>query len=73
MNSWLQLVEEVVQGRHTFLQTLALAGLGHNLSGLGCRIEGVTLHYLPVVKHTLWEGLATCVGPQVSSEACEKK
>ena len=73
MNSWLQLVEEVVQGRHTFLQTLALAGLGHNLSGLGCRIEGVTLHYLPVVKHTLWKGLATCFRPQVGSEACEKQ
>lgn len=68
----LQFVQEVVQGWDAFLQTFAPARLGHHLAGSGAILEGVSGQDLPVVKHTLREGLATCVGPQVSGEACRE-
>lgn len=70
--SRLQFVQEVVQGRDAFLQAFALAGLRHHLAGATGVVEGVSGQDLPVVKHALGEGLTTCVGPQVSSEACRK-
>ena len=69
----LQFVQEVVQGRDAFLQAFALACLSHHLAGAASVVKGVPGQDLPVVKHTLWEGLATCVGSQVSGEACEEK
>ena len=38
------------------------------LVGLGAISKGTAWKDLPVVKHTLWEGLASSVGPQVSCE-----
>lgn len=64
----LQFVQVVVQGRDTFLKTLTFACLHHNVTGLGSRGHGVSWEDLPVVKHTLWEGLATGVGTKVCSE-----
>ena len=65
----LQLVQEVVQGWDAFLQVFALVCLCHHLTGVAGIVKGVTGQDLPVVKHTLGEGLAACVGPQVSGEA----
>ena len=65
----LQLVQEVVQGWDAFLQAFALVCLCHHLTGAAGIVKGVTGQDLPVVKHTLGEGLAACVGPQVSGEA----
>ena len=44
----------------------------HNVAylvGLGAVGKGASRKNLPVVEHALWEGLASCVGPQVSGEA----
>ena len=68
----LQLVQEVVQGWDAFLQAFALACLRHHLTGAAGVVKGVTGQDLPVVEHTLGEGLATRVGPQVSGEACRR-
>ena len=65
----LQLVQEVVQGWDAFFQAFALARLHHHLTGAAGIIKGVTGQDLPVVEHTLGEGLAARVGPRVSSEA----
>ena len=65
----LQLVQEVVQGWDAFFQAFALAHLRHHLTGAAGVVKRVTGQDLPVVEHTLGEGLATHVGPQVSSEA----
>ena len=40
-----------------------------HLVGLGALGKGASRKNLPVVEHALWEGLASCVGPQVSGEA----
>lgn len=71
--SHLQLVQEVVQGRDALLQAFALARLSHHLAGAAGVVEGVSGQDLPVVKHTLGEGLTTRVGPQVGSEACGER
>ena len=68
----LQLVQEVVQGWDAFLQAFALACLCHYLTGAAGVVKGVTGQDLPVVEHTLGEGLAARVGPQVSGEACRR-
>ena len=65
----LQLVQEVVQGWDAFLQAFALACLSYYLTGAAGVVKGVTGQDLPVVEHTLGEGLAAHVGPPVSSEA----
>ena len=65
----LQFVQIVFQEWDTFLETLAFACLRHNYTRLGCCNQWVSWHDLPMVKHTLWEGLATSVGTKVSSEA----
>lgn len=64
----LQFVQVVVQGWDTFLETLTFASLCHNNARLGCSIHWVSWEDLPVVKHTLWEGLATGVGTEISCE-----
>ena len=46
-----------------------LVRLHHHLTGVAGVVEGVTRQDLPMIEHTLGEGLATCVGPQASSEA----
>lgn len=69
----LQFVQEVVQGRDAFLQAFTLACFGHHLAGATGVVKGVSGQDLPVVKYTLREGLATCVGPQVGGEACRKR
>ena len=68
----LQLVQEVVQGWDAFFQAFALARLRHHLTRAAGVVKGVTGQDLPVVEHTLGEGLAARVGPQVSSEACRR-
>ena len=40
-----------------------------HLVGLGAIRKGAAWKDLPVVKHALWESLASSVGPQVSCEA----
>lgn len=72
LRSRLQFVQEVVQGRNTFLQAFALACLCHHLAGATGVVEGIPGQDLPVVEHTLGKGLAACVGSQVSSKACRK-
>ena len=65
----LQLVQEAVQGWDAFFQAFALACLCHHLTEAAGIVKGVTGQDLPVVEHTLGEGLAARVGPRVSSEA----
>ena len=57
----LQLVEEVVEGRHALLQTLAFSRVVDNSGRLRRQFKRITREHLPVVKDTLWECLATCV------------
>lgn len=64
----LQFVQVVVQGWNTFLETLTFACLRHNDTRLGSRGHWVSREDLPMVKHTLREGLATGVGTKVRSE-----
>lgn len=64
----LQFVQVVIQGWDTFLQTLAFTCLSDNNTRLGCRFHWVSREDLPMVEHTLWEGLATSVGTEVSCE-----
>lgn len=67
----LQFVQVVVQGWDTFLETFTFACLHDNYAGLACRLHWVSWKDLPVVEHTLWEGLATSVGTKVSCETWE--
>lgn len=66
--SLLQLVQVVVQGWETLLETLAFACDGHNFTRFARGILGVVTHDLPMVKHTLWECLATSVGSEICRE-----
>ena len=50
------------------LQPLPGFAVLHDLVYLASLLHWVTGHNLPVVEHTLWESLATSVGPQVGSE-----
>ena len=65
----LQLVQVVVKSWDALFQALAFAGVSNHLRGFGGRVRGVALKDLPVVKHTLGEGLAPGVGAKVSGEA----
>lgn len=69
----LQFVQVVVQGWDALLQPLALAGLCHDLERLGGAVAGVSRENLPVVKHTLREGLPAGVGAQVSGETWKER
>lgn len=69
----LQFVQVVIQSWNSFLETLALACIGHNLRRLAAGIHGISREYLPVIEHTLGEGLTRGVGTKVSSEAFEGK
>lgn len=64
----LQFVQVVVQGWDTFLETLAFACVGDNNTRLACSVHWVSREDLPMVEHTLGEGLATSVGTKVSCE-----
>ena len=65
-----ELVKELVQSWNRLRQPLALPCSGHNLSRLASWVQGVTRKYLPVIEHTLREGLSTSVATEISSEAC---
>lgn len=54
----LQFVQVVIQSWNSFLETLALACVSHDLSRLAVGIHGISREDLPVIKHALWEGLA---------------
>lgn len=69
----LQFVQVVIQSWNSFLETLTLACISHDLSRLGAGFHGISRKDLPVIKHTLWEGLTRCVGTKVSSEAFGEK
>lgn len=64
----LHFVQVVIQGWDAFLETLAFTCFRHNNTRLASGVHGVSGEDLPVVEHTLWEGLATSVGTQVSCE-----
>ena len=53
----LELVEEVVQGWDALLQSLPLPRLNDDDAGLGVRIHRAAGEPLPMVEHTLREGL----------------
>lgn len=55
----LQFVQEVVQRWDALLQAFALAGLSDYLAGAAAVVKGVPRQDLPVVEHTLGEGLDT--------------
>lgn len=67
----LQFVQVVIQGWDTFLETFTFTRLHHNYTRLGCSFHRVSWEDLPMVKHTLREGLATGVGAKVSGETWE--
>lgn len=69
----LQFVQVVVQCRDTLLETLAFTCFCHNHRRLGGDLEGISGEGLPVVEHTLREGLATSIGAQISRETLEEK
>ncbi|GIX64180.1 uncharacterized protein BcabD6B2_36150 [Babesia caballi] len=58
----------LVEAGNLGLQTLPLPDGKHNLVQLGALLEGVAIHQLPVVKHTLREGLAGGAGTKGSGE-----
>lgn len=64
----LHFVQVVVQSWNAFLQTLAFACFRYNRTRLCCGIHWVSWKDLPMVKHTLREGLATSVWTKVSCE-----
>lgn len=66
---FLHLVEVLVEGGETVVETLALTAVVDDLEGLGAGLEGVHVEDLPVVKDALREGLARGVGAEVSGEA----
>eukprot|EP00274_Cyanoptyche_gloeocystis_P001411 CAMPEP_0196657722 /NCGR_PEP_ID=MMETSP1086-20130531/25168_1 /TAXON_ID=77921 /ORGANISM="Cyanoptyche gloeocystis , Strain SAG4.97" /LENGTH=70 /DNA_ID=CAMNT_0041990965 /DNA_START=238 /DNA_END=450 /DNA_ORIENTATION=+ len=54
----LQLVEETVEGRDALGEALAFAGGEDDIVCLVAGLQGVAVHDLPVVEHTLREGLS---------------
>ena len=64
----LQFVQIVVEGRNALLQTFAFPNVSDNLEGFAGGVAGVSLENLPVVKHTLREGLASSIAAEVSGE-----
>src|SRR5689334_3019491 len=64
----LKLVHESIKGWDTFLKTLSLSDGVDDFEGLGGVVEWVTVDFLPVREHTLWESLTGSKGSQVSSE-----
>lgn len=71
--SRLQFVHVVVQRWDSLFQALAFTGLSDDHARLAIGYHGVTRQNLPMVEHTLREGLSASVGSQVSSEACMRK
>lgn len=65
----LHLVEVLVERGNFFTESLAFPDASHNYAGLGSGVKGIIGHHLPMVKHTLWEGLTTGVGAKISSES----
>ncbi len=65
----LELVEIVGEVRQRHLEPLPLLGGHADLVGLGALLERIARHLLPVVEHTLREGLSTGAASQVPGEA----
>ena len=59
--AFLHFVQVVAKVGHGLLKSLALLGVHDDLVRLavGCGVQGVTGHNLPVIKHALGEGLST--------------
>jgi len=53
-----ELVEVVIEGGDTFLETLSLSDFANDLVSLGAGIEGGSGDFGPMVEHTLGEGLS---------------
>lgn len=70
--SVLQFVQVVVKGRDALLQTFAFPNFSNNQGWFAGGVSGVSLEYLPVVKHTLRERLASGVTAQVGCESWRK-
>lgn len=69
----LQFVQVVIQSWNSFLETLALACISHDLRRLAAGLHGISRKDLPVIEYTLWEGLTRSVGTKVSGETYGKK
>lgn len=69
----LQFVQIVIQSWNSFLKTLALTCIGHDLRWLAAGLHGISRKDLPVIEDTLWEGLTRGVGTKVSGEAYGEK
>lgn len=65
----LELVVVGVERRDLGLETLASTDLGDELLHLGSLVEGRAVHDLPMIEHTLGEGLASGMRAQLSVEA----
>ncbi len=55
----LKLIQETIKRGDNRLQTLADSNSRSDFTSLAARVKRITAHNLPVVKHTLREGLAT--------------
>ena len=65
----LHLVEIVVEGWDTLLESLSLSGIQDDLVWLASGLEWVSWEHLPMVEHALWEGLSSSVGAEISGES----
>ena len=73
INSILQFVQIWGQVGQTFFQALPLLGVCADLERFAGGFQGIALHHLPMVKHTLRESLASSIRPQVGGETWNKK
>lgn len=67
----LQYVEESVQRREVLAEPLSLPCNCYNNAWFGSRVKWISRQLLPVIKHTLWEGLSSSVGTKVTCESCK--
>ncbi len=51
-----EFIDEVIEGRNAWLESLSLSDLLNNLSSFAGSIEGISGDLLPMVEHTLREG-----------------
>ena len=65
----LHFVKEVVKSGNSFLESLALSGVGHDNVGFRGGIARVSGEDLPVIEHTLREGLSSSVGAEIGGES----
>ncbi len=65
----LQFIQIVVQWWNSFFKPLTFPDFLDHKCGSAALLEGISWQDLPMVKHTLREGLASGVGTQISSES----